>query len=82
MARHLSKYGSARAVKAALVASVRPPMLKTPANPDSTPMSAFDGIRAGLQADRVQSFRDLTTPFFGFNRAGIKHSHGRRDTFG
>ena len=81
VARYLSKYGSARAAKAVLVASVTPLMVKTPANPDGTPMSAFDGIRAGLQADRAQFFRELTTPFFGFNRAGIKDSQGLRDTF-
>ena len=81
VARYLAKYGSARASKAVLLASVTPLMLKTPANPEGTPMSAFDGIRAGLLADRAQFFKDLTTPFFGFNRSGIKDSQGRRDTF-
>ena len=81
VARYLGKFGSARASKAVLIAAVTPLMLKTPANPEGTPMSAFDGIRAGLQADRAQFYKDLTTPFFGFNRTGIKDSQGRRDTF-
>ena len=81
VARYLGKHGSARASKAVLIAAVTPLMLKTAANPDGLPISVFDGIRAGLQADRAQFYKDLTTPFFGFNRAGIKDSQGRRDTF-
>ena len=81
VARYLGKFGSARASKAVLIAAVTPLMLKTAANPEGTPRSAFDGIRAGLQADRAQFYKDLTTPFFGFNRTGIKDSQGRRDTF-
>ena len=81
VARYLGKHGSARAAKAVLIAAVTPLMLKTAANPEGTPLSAFDGIRAGLQADRAQFYKDLTTPFFGFNRTGIKDSQGRRDTF-
>ena len=81
VARYLGKYGSARVSKAVLLSSVTPLMLKTAANPDGTPLAAFDGIRAGLQADRAQFYKDLTTPFFGFNRTGVKDSQGRRDTF-
>ena len=81
VARYLGKYGSARVSKAVLLSSVTPFMLKTAANPDGTPIAAFDGIRAGLQADRAQFYKDLTTPFFGFNRTGVKDSPGRRDTF-
>ena len=81
VARYLGKHGSARASKAVLIAAVTPLMLKTAANPEGLPISVFDGIRAGLQADRAQFYKDLTTPFFGFNRAGIKDSQGRRDTF-
>ena len=81
IARYLGKFGSARASKAVLIAAVTPLMLKTDKNPEGTPQSAFDDIRAGLQADRAQFYKDLTTPFFGFNRTGIKDSQGRRDTF-
>lgn len=81
VARYIGKFGSGRASKAVLIAAVTPLMLKTDKNPDGTPMSAFDGIRSGLQADRAQFYKDLSTPFFGFNRAGIKDSQGRRDTF-
>jgi non-heme chloroperoxidase len=35
-------------------------MLNTPANPGGLPMEAFDKIRAGVLADRLQFFKDLT----------------------
>src|SRR5205823_5951927 len=56
-------------------------MPKTPANPGGLPMDVFDGIRAGVVADRSQFFKDLTTPFYGANRPGSKVSQGLRDSF-
>ena len=44
-------------------------------------MSVCNGIRTGVQTDRAQFFKDLTTPFFGLNRADVKDSQGKRDTF-
>ena len=81
VARYISRHGTARVSKAVLIGSVTPLMLKTAANPDGAPISAFDGIRKAVQADRAQFFKDLTTPFFGFNRTGVKDSQGMRDTF-
>ena len=51
------------------------------ANPGGLPIEVFDGIRAGVRADRSQFFKDLTLPFYGFNRAGAKVSEGVRDSF-
>ena len=56
-------------------------MLKTAANPGGLPIDVFDGIRAGVLADRSQFFMDLTMPFYGFNRPGAKVSQGIRDSF-
>jgi non-heme chloroperoxidase len=56
-------------------------MLKTDANPGGLPIDAFDGIRAGVLADRSQFFKDLTTAFYGANRPGAKVSQGVRDSF-
>ena len=81
VARYLGRHGSARAAKAVLVGAVTPLMLKTAANPGGLPMDVFDGIRAGVLADRSQFFKDLTTPFYGANRPGAKVSQGVRDTF-
>ncbi len=44
-------------------------------------MEAFDEIRAGVLADRAQFFKDLSAPFYGFNRPGAKVSQGLRDSF-
>jgi non-heme chloroperoxidase len=44
-------------------------------------MEAFDGIRQGLREDRFQFFKDVTMPFYGYNRPGAKVSEGVRDSF-
>jgi non-heme chloroperoxidase len=56
-------------------------MLKTPANPGGSPIEVFDQIRAGVQADRSQFFKELSVPFYGFNRPGAKVSQGLQDSF-
>ena len=68
-----------RVAKAVLIGAVPPLMLKTAANPGGLPMEVFDGIRAGVLADRSQFFKDLTMPFYGFNRPGAKVSKGVRE---
>ena len=70
-----------RVAKAVLIGAVPPLMLKTAANPGGLPIDVFDGIRAGVLADRSQFFKDLTTPFYGANRPGAKVSQGVRDSF-
>src|SRR6202020_1515440 len=45
------------------------------------PITAFDQIRAGVQADRSQFFKDLSLPFYGYNRPGAKVSEGVRESF-
>jgi non-heme chloroperoxidase len=81
VARYIGRHGSTRVAKAVLIGAVPPLMLKTAANPDGLPMDVFDGIRAGVLADRSQFFKDLTVPFYGANRPGAKVSQGLRDTF-
>jgi pimeloyl-ACP methyl ester carboxylesterase len=41
----------------------------------------FGGVRAGVLADRSQFFKDLTMPFYGYNRPGAKVSEGVRNSF-
>jgi non-heme chloroperoxidase len=81
VARYIGRHGTKRVARAVLVAAVPPLMLKTAANPGGLPITVFDGIRAGVAADRSQFFKDLTTPFFGANRPGAKVSQGVRDAF-
>ncbi len=80
-ARFVARYGKGRAAKLVLIGSVTPIMLKTASNPGGLEMSVFDGIRKGVLADRPQFWKDLTTPFYGANRAGSKVSQGLRDSF-
>ena len=56
-------------------------MLKTPANPAGLPIEIFDQLRAGVIADRSQFFKDLSMPFYGYNRPGAKISEGVRESF-
>jgi len=81
VARYIGRHGSKRVAKAVLISAVPPLMLKTPANPAGLPIEAFDQIRAGVQSDRSQFFKDLSAPFYGANRPGNKVSQGLRDSF-
>ncbi len=81
VARYIGRHGTARVAKAVLISAVPPLMLKTEANPDGTPIEAFDQIRAGVLADRSQYWKDLSMPFYGFNRTGAKVSESLRDSF-
>jgi non-heme chloroperoxidase len=79
--RYLGRHGSKRVAKAVLVGAVPPIMLKTVNNPGGLPMSAFDEIRNAVLSDRSQFFRDLSMPFYGYNKPGAKISQGVRDSF-
>ena len=81
VARYIGRHGTKRVVAAVLIGAITPLMLKTPANPAGTPMEVFDGLRANVQADRSQFFKDLSAPFYGANRPGSKVSQGLRDSF-
>ncbi len=66
---------------AVLVGAVPPLMLKTAGNPGGLPLSVFDEIRAGVAVDRSQFYKDLSMPFYGYNRPGARVSEGMRDSF-
>ena len=81
VAHYIGRHGNQRVAKAVLVGAVPPLMLKTEANPGGLPREVFDGIRKGTFDDRAQFFRDLTLPFYGYNRPGAKISEGVRESF-
>jgi non-heme chloroperoxidase len=56
-------------------------MVKTEAYPEGLPIEVFDGIRAGVLADRSNFYRELAPSFFGFNREGVETSQGAIDDF-
>jgi non-heme chloroperoxidase len=81
VARYIGRHGTSRVARAILVGAVPPLMLQTEANPEGTPIEAFDEIRAGVSADRSQFFKDLAESFYGANREGSEVSQGVRDAF-
>ena len=81
VARYIGRHGTQRVAKAVLIGAVPPLMLQTADNPLGLPISVFDGIRAGVLADRSQFFKDLSAPFYGVNRPGSKNLQGFRDSF-
>ena len=81
VARYIGRHGTKRVAMAVLVSAVPPLMLKTDKNPGGLPISVFDDLRAQLTANRTQFYKDLTLPFFGYNRPGAKISEGIREHF-
>jgi non-heme chloroperoxidase len=81
VARYIGRHGNRRVAKVVLIGAIPPLMLKTSANPGGLPIEVFDQLRAGVIADRSQFFKDLSMPFYGYNRAGAKVSEGVRQSF-
>jgi non-heme chloroperoxidase len=79
--RYIGRHGTGRVAKVALIGAIPPLMLKTEANPAGLPISIFDGLRAGVVSDRSQFFKELSLPFYGYNRPGAKMSEGVKDSF-
>ncbi|MFY9793004.1 MAG: alpha/beta hydrolase [Candidatus Sulfotelmatobacter sp.] len=79
VARYIGRHGSKRVGMAVLISSVPPLMLKTDKNPGGLPMSVFDGLRAEMAKNRPQFYKDITLPFYSYNRPGAKISEGIRE---
>lgn len=81
VARYIGRHGNKRVGKAVIIGGIPPVMLKSDKNPGGLPLSVFDGIRAGLVADRSQFYMDVSMPFYGYNKPDAKPSQGVRDQF-
>ncbi len=79
--RYIGRHGTKRVAKAVLIGAVPPLMLKTDDNPAGTPIKAFDDLRAMVLKDRSQFWKDLSMPFYGYNRPGANASDGVRESF-
>jgi non-heme chloroperoxidase len=79
VARYIGRHGSKRVAKTVLIGAVPPIVLKTAANPGGLPIEVFDGIRAGVASNRAQFYKDLTLPFYGYNRLNAKVSEAIRE---
>ena len=81
VARYIARHGVSRVAKAVLISAVTPMIAQTSWNPEGVPMPVFDGIRAGVMADRAQWFKDFAPAFYGYDRPGAKPSQGALDSF-
>ncbi|CAM2759822.1 Non-heme chloroperoxidase [Methylobacterium mesophilicum] len=81
VARYIGRHGTERVAKAVLIGAIPPMMLRSVDNPDGTPIEAFDVLRSAVQADRSQFWKDLSMPFYGYNRPGAAISEGVREAF-
>jgi non-heme chloroperoxidase len=79
--RYLGRHGSKRVSKLVLIGAITPYMLQDASNPHGAPMSIFDGLRAGVAGNRAQFFKDVSMPFYGYNRPDAKISEGIREAF-
>ncbi len=81
VARYIGRHGTRRVAKAVLIGAIPPLMLKTESNPDGLPLSVFDEIRANVLRDRSGFWKELSMPFYGYNRSGANVSEGVRESF-
>jgi pimeloyl-ACP methyl ester carboxylesterase len=76
VARYIGRHGVKRLSKAVLLGAVTPIFIKTEDHPEGVDKSVFDGIKAGIRADRPQFLSDFGSVFYGTNRPGSKVSPG------
>jgi non-heme chloroperoxidase len=81
VARYIGRHGTKRISKAVLIGAVPPLMVKTASNPGGLPIEVFDQLRANVVVDRSQFFKDLSIPFYGYNRPAAQISEGVRNAF-
>jgi non-heme chloroperoxidase len=81
VARYLGRHGSARVAKAVMIGAVPPIMVKSVSNPGGLPIEVFDGFRAQVAVNRAQFYREVPTPFYGYNRDGAKISEGIKENW-
>lgn len=81
VARYIGRHGTGRVAKVVLIGAIPPVMVKSDKNPGGTPIEEFDKMRVAVQADRSQFWKNLSLPFYGYNRPGAKISEGVRESF-
>ncbi len=80
--RYVARHGGhGRVKKAVLISAIPPLFMKTDKNPDGVPKEVVDGIRDGTANHRSQFYKDITMPFYGFNRPGATISEGIRENW-
>ncbi|WP_431822981.1 alpha/beta fold hydrolase [Burkholderia sp. F1] len=70
VARYISRHGTKRIAKAVLLGSVTPLIARRDDHREGVDIAVFDGIRAGILADRAAFLEQFWPLFTGSNRAG------------
>ncbi len=81
VARYVARHGKGRVAKAVLVSAIPPMFMKSEKNPEGVPREVVDGIRDGTANHRSQFYKDITIPFYGYNRPGAVVSEGIRENW-
>ena len=81
VARYVARYGKGRVAKAILISAIPPAFMMSAKNPDGVPKQVVDGLRDGTANHRAQFYKDITIPFYGFNRPGAVISEGIRENW-
>ena len=81
VARYVARAGKGRVAKAVLIGAVPPIMVKSDKNPGGLPIEVFDGFRAQVASNRAQFYKDVPTPFYGYNREGATVSEGIKENW-
>ena len=75
------RHGKGRVAKAILISAIPPAFMQSANNPDGVPKTVVDGLRDGTAKHRSQFYKDITIPFYGFNRPGAVVSEGIRENW-
>ena len=83
VARYIGRHGSKRVAKAVLIGAIPPLMLKTPGNPEGTPLEVFDQMRGQFRptdrsASRTSACRSMATIVQGEGSKGVRDASGCR----
>jgi non-heme chloroperoxidase len=75
--RYIGKYGTKRLRKAVLIGTLGPYLVKAADNPEGVDPKVFDGIRAGLTADRPATLMEFLNNFYSVGGADGKRVSDR-----
>jgi non-heme chloroperoxidase len=70
--RYIGKYGAKRVRKAVLIGTLGPYLVKTADNPEGVDRSVFEGLKAGLKADRPATLTEFLRNFYNYDVTGGK----------
>src|SRR6478752_4232189 len=70
--RYIGKYGTKRLRNAVLIGTLGPYLVKAPDNPEGVDPKVFDGIRAGIKADRPVALMEFLKNFYSVGGADGK----------